>query len=304
MQAEFRSLRAFDFVNATVHLWIFKKSSAATKYKASYVQIDDALKSQFIDVATNEMIRLTEASAYSYISQPNENSCLVTPSQDTDFALLKTQVDRPEPEHSIDGINDLKGAEGYVVKFTSNNETVYAVKRSTSSWKTSYPKKYINIIFANGELSAVENKSFSIERNFDFLSKDALIFISNKRGFESALTHKAPYTQAFVSLQRTPNFSSLFTNMQPLIDHIGSNSIQLRRMAIIEQKGFYSRPNFITTLINVNNSRNWGLNFDQNTNQIIPCAQTVKVIMQVLLDHRLISEITSTTYDVPDTVEV
>lgn len=304
MQAEFLSLRAFNFVNATVHLWIFKKSLSATKYKASYVQIDEALKSQLIDVARNEMIRLTEASAYSYISQPNENSCLVTPSQDTDFSLLKAQVDRPEPEHLISGINDLKGAEGYVVKFTSNNETVYAVKRSTSSWKTSYPKKYINIIFANGELSAVENKSFSIERNFDFLSKDALIFISNKRGFESALTHKAPYTQAFASLQRTPNFSSLFTNMQPLIEHIGSNSIQLRRMAIIEQKGFYSRPNFITTLMNVNNSRNWGLNFDPNTNQIIPCEQTVKVIMQVLLDHRLISEITSTTYDVPDTVEV
>jgi hypothetical protein len=75
-------------------------------------------------------------------------------------------------------------------------------------------------------------------------------------------------------------------------------------MAIIEQKGLYSQPNFLPRLKVVNASRNWGLNFDLATSQIIPCETTAKVIMQVLLDHRLVSEVTDISYDVPDTVQV
>ena len=304
MQAEFQSLKAFDFVHAEAHLWVFKKSSSAIKYRAHYVPVDQQLKTKLIEFSTAEMTRLTEMSAYSYISQTNENSCLAAASDTTDFSLLKHQVDRPEPEHLIDGIKDIKGSEGYVVKFIFNNEVVYAVKRSTSLWKTSYPKKYMNIVFSNGELSAAEDNTFSIERSFDFFCKGQHIFIANKRAFESALSHRAPYMQAFTSLQLAPAFSALFTNMQPLIAHVGSNSIELRRMAIIEQKGLYSQPNFLTRLQIVNASRNWGLNFDQATSQIIPCETTAKVIMEVLLDHRLISEVTNISYAVPDTVQI
>ncbi len=304
MQADFQSLKAFDFVNAEVHLWVFKKSSAAIKYRAHYVPIDQVLKSKLIEFAEAEMTRLKEMSAYSYISQTNENSCLAAASDTTDFSLLKLQVDRPEPEHLINEIKDIKGSEGYVVKFKFNYETVYAVKRSTSLWKTSYPKKYMNIVFSNGELSAAEDNTFSIERSFDFFCKGQYVFIANKRAFESALTHRAPYIQAFTSLQLAPAFSALFTNMEPLIAHVGSSSIELRRMAIIEQKGLYGQPHFLPRLKVVNTARNWGLNFDLTTSQIIPCETTAKVIMQVLLDHRLVSEVTDISYDVPDTVQI
>ena len=46
-------------------------------------------------------------------------------------------------------------------------------------------------------------------------------------------------------------------------------------------------------------SRNFGLNFDDN-GKLIVCANTAKIVMQVLLDHRLLSEVTEIIYDVPD----
>lgn len=75
-------------------------------------------------------------------------------------------------------------------------------------------------------------------------------------------------------------------------------------MAVIESKGIYSRPNFLLNLVRVNAARGWGLNFDSGNNTIIPCENTVGTILQVLLDHRLMSEITNNIYDVPDAVQV
>jgi hypothetical protein len=304
MQVEFELLRAFDFAQANAHLWVFKKSKTAKKYSAYYVPADEALTNALRAIVQTEIARLTEFSPYSYLSETNENSCLATSQQGTDFQFLKAQVDRPEPECHVRGISDLKGAEGYLVKFSANGEAVYAVKRSTASWKTSYPKKFINIVFSHGELSAVEDNSFAIERNFDFFCKDALIFIANKRGFESALEYRAAYSQSFSSLQLNPSFSALFTNLQPLITYVGSNSIHLRRMATVEQKGLYGQPNFLANLKRVSDSRNWGLNFDQVTSKIIACDQTARTILQVLLDHRLMSEVTENIYDVPDATQI
>lgn len=304
MSNEFKSLKAFDFDSSNPHLWVFKDSSTSARFRTFYVQTDGDLNSKLKEFVKKEIDRITEHSPYTYISQNNENSCLTLDPSSTDFAKLKVLVDRIETEHRISDSKDLKGAKGYVVKFVLDGVTVYAIKRSASSWKTSYPKKYINMIFSNGELSAVENNSFSIEKSFDFYVIGNTAFIANKRGFESVMKYREEYVAAFSQLQSSPSFSNLFSDLSPIIEYVGSNSIQLRRMAVIEEKGIYNRPNFIQTLQRVSSARGWGINFDPTNNTIIPCSESVKVIMQVLLDHRLMSEITDNIYDVPDANEI
>lgn len=46
------------------------------------------------------------------------------------------------------------------------------------------------------------------------------------------------------------------------------------------------------------------MNFDQTNDKIIVCSTTAHTILQVLLDHRLMSEVTSNIYDVPDAVQI
>ncbi|MGN2670313.1 DUF4868 domain-containing protein [Aliivibrio fischeri] len=304
MNSEFQLLQAFDFANSTPHLWVFKESSSPAKFRAFYVQTERGLNQQFKSFVTAEITRITEHSPYSYIAQTNENSCLTLDATTTNFSSLKTLVDRLETENRIEDSKDLKGAIGYVVKFILNGVTVYAVKRSTSTWKTSYPKKYINMIFSNGELSGVEDNAFSIEKNFDFYVINNKAFIANKRGFESSMKYREAYSQAFQQLQANPSFSNLFSDLSPIVDYVGTNSIQLRRMGVIEDKEIFNRPNFMPNLIAVNTTRGWGLNFDTTNNTIIPCSDTVSTILQVLLDHRLMSEITDNIYDVPDAIQV
>ncbi|WP_249339382.1 MULTISPECIES: DUF4868 domain-containing protein [unclassified Vibrio] len=295
---DFDALKAFDFENADTYLWVFKESTTKAKFRSKFVQTEDELNKDLKGFVRAEVNRITEHSPYTYISQTNENSCLTIAFDSTDFKLLKSQVDLPEVEHRVKSVSDLVGAKGYVVKFIKDGVVVYAVKRSTSTWKTSYPKKFVNMVFKNGELKGVENNAFSIEKNFDFYVINDTAFIANKKGFESSMKHKEEYVQVFDTLQKNPGFSSLFSDVSSIVEYVGSNSIQLRRMAVIEEKGIYKQANFIKNLISVNNKRNWGLNFEND--KIVPCEKTVKVILQVLLDHRLISEITDHIYDVPD----
>lgn len=304
MQQPFSSLRAFDFANSTAHLWVFKRSTTAARFNAWYAQTDAALNSMLIQVSQSEISRITEFAQYTHISQTNENSCLATSSQGTDFESLKALVDRPEPDHRVRTIKDIKNASGYLVKFINNGQVVYAVKKTSTSWKTSYLKTHINIVFSNGELSAAEDNGFAIEKYFDFYAHNRTIFIARKSAFESVMEHRASYTQAFSALQLKPEFSNLFTDLEPLKNYVGTNSMQLRRMARIEERAIFSRPGFLTSVKAVNSRRKWGLNFDQTTGCIIPCEQTVKTIIQILLDHRLLSEVTDLTYDVPDATEV
>lgn len=300
MQAQFDSLKTFDFAQSTVHLWVYKKSTAARKYNAFYVQTDPALSARFKDIFRSEMARIIEFSAYGHLTETNEVSCLAIDVAETEFQPLKLQVDRPEPDCRARSVNDLKGADGYLVKFTHNGSTVYAVRRSVGNWKTAFSKKYLNVIFSNGELSAAEDNGFTIEKNFDFFVKDKTVFVANKRGFESTLQYRAAYNNAFSSLQQDLNFAPLFQNIQPLVTYVGTNSMHLRRMTEVVKKGIFARPNFLQNLQRVNLMRNWGINFDPATNRIVVCEQTAKTIVDVLLDHRLMSEVTANSYLVPD----
>lgn len=304
MQQNFASLREFDFTNSIIHLWVFKRSTSAQRFSSFYVQTDQQLNDLLLSVVQGEVGRITEWANYTYLSETNENSCLAAPIVGSDFEFLKGCVDRPEPDCRVRSIKDLKNADGYVVKFTHENQVVYAVKRSASNWKTAYLKTHINILFRNGELSAAEDNGFAIEKNFDFYAFDQTLFIASKRSFESVMEHRASYAQAFVDLRRNAAFSALFTDMQPMIDYVGTNSIQLRRMARIEERSLFNRPGFLGAVQVVSARRGWSLNFDPVTNRLIPCNQTVKTIMQVLLDHRLLSEVTELIYDVPDATQV
>lgn len=300
MQVTFDAFRGFNYAQAAVYLWVFKKSTTASKFSAWFAHTDDALNALLKATVQREVARLTEFSPYTYLAENNDNSCLMLPVVDSDFAHLKSQIDKPEPEWKVRSIRDLKGAEGYAVKFVHNNRTVYAVKRSAENWKTSYPKKFINVVFENDELAAAQDNGFSIERTFDFYSLDDALLIAYKRAFESSMQHRAAYAQAFSGLRHNAAFANIFTNMQPIIDFVGTNATQLKRMATVEQRAVYAHPQFLPTLKAVSIRRGYGLNFDVATNQIIPCAQTAKDIVQVLLDHRLHSEITENIYDVPD----
>lgn len=114
---------------------------------------------------------------------------------------------------------------------------------------------------------------------------------------------KIEYTNSFVELQADPIFSGCFTSMAPLITYVDTNVMHLRRMAVIKQKAHYVNPAYMQRLREENGLEGWNIAFAPD-GRIIATADTMRVIMQVLLNHRLYSKLSLTTFDVPSSSAV
>jgi hypothetical protein len=79
--------------------------------------------------------------------------------------------------------------------------------------------------------------------------------------------------------------------------------MQVKRMAAVEDMKLYEKDDFIVNLKKVNEDHQWGIQFDEK-NHIVLTPKNMSLIVRVLLDQRLLSEITHITYDVPSGVPV
>ena len=301
---DFADWKSFNYDDATVQLWVFKKSTAASKFRAWHVRTDGTIEQLFRDTIKREVAATTESVAYSPISQNNESSCLIHALEESEGLIaLLDRVDAPEAENVDAELKHLKGAAGYLVKFQLGGHIVYAIRRTAPTWRPKIRSSLINAIFHNGELSATPEETFSFDSFFDFYCLNETIFVKAKRAYESTMSEKKIYQRSFEELAVDTHFTSIFSDIQPLKDYVGYNAMQLRRVTVIQQKALYMRPGFSQRVKTVNEARNYGLNFDAS-DKIVACQDTAKTIMQILLDHRLLSEITDTIYDVPDTEAV
>ncbi|MGQ3055039.1 MAG: Kiwa anti-phage protein KwaB-like domain-containing protein, partial [Roseateles sp.] len=160
------------------------------------------------------------------------------------------------------------------------------------------PTTVVNVVLRANRLELVEDRSFTIAKSLDFVVLDNNIMIINKRSFEALLNYRLEYTQSFATLQTDPTFSACFTDLTPLIIHVGTNTMHLRRMAVIQQKANYANPTYMQRLRDVNAQEGWNIEFD-TAGRIVATEDTMRAIMQVLLNHRLHSKLSLTTFDVP-----
>jgi Domain of unknown function (DUF4868) len=294
--------RGFGVADAVLSLWVFKKRLGGG-FSAQSIDVTAELATELKRIVSSTVLAHTEVEDYTFVAQRNEVSCLHVGTDETSFPDVKALVDQPAEEHRIEGDRALKNIAGYLIRLRSGARVLYCVKQVTDAWKTQKARTIINVVLRANRLELVEDKSFTIAKTLDFVVLDNDMLVLNKRAFESLLSYKVEYANSFAALQRDVVFSSCFTNLQPLIAHVGSNTMHLRRMAVIQQRGHYSDRAYMTRLQQVNAQEGWNLQFDP-AGRIIATPDTMKVIMQVLLNHRLYSRLSLTTFDVPSTAAV
>jgi len=294
--------KGLDVAAGVLSLWVFKKRPTGG-YTAKSIDVTDNLTEELKNIVARELQTLSEVDDYSLIAQCNEVSCLHVGTDETSFVDLKPLIDAPAEEHRIEGERAFKNITGYVIRIRIETRVLYAVRHVTDAWKTKKARSVINVVLRANRLDLVEDRSFTIAKNIDFLVLENDMFIINKRAFESMLNYKIEYTNSFTALQADPTFSGCFTTMAPLITHVGTNAMHLRRMAVIQQKANYANPAYMQRLRTANVQENWNISFDPN-GRIIATEDTMRVIMQVLLNHRLFSKLSLTTFDVPSSSAV
>jgi len=299
-------LAEFNIADASVHVWIFKKriNSEAKRpiytgrWVESTLQVDESLKG----VLLGYLDRITEILPYDLMAQNTEASALHLPTERTFADLILEQCEEQTDQKKIEQVRHINNALFYVVKFVFEEEVVFAVKQTDANWKTRRKSGFIQAAFKDDELDLLEEETFQIARDFDFLIHGEDVVARNKTKFESVLNYKEAHVENFEEIKDEQEFLDVFSDLAAIEEYVGSNKMQLRRVAAIRQKGYYKDARFIESLKDNKDRFRLNIEFDDK-GKIVPTAETCRDIFQALLDHRLISHYNH-VYDVQSTVQV
>lgn len=293
------ALHQFDIGAANLSIWTFKKSqSRASRFKAQSVVATRELITELKGIVRGRIDKCAEVENYDLITQINEVSCLFLEADETLFPQLQDVVDQPPEENLIGDFSDLQGSLGYVVRLTHGDDVLYCVSRLPGDWQIKKRRQRISLILHENRLDLANDEAFTISKTFDFFVLNENILVVNRANFESLLEYKQTYISSFAELQADASFQGVFSDMTLLIEHVGTNTMHLRRMAVVQERAFYSSAPFMDKLQEVNQARNWNIEFDTQ-GKIVPSPESVRTIIQVLLNHRLHSEMTGDDFDVP-----
>lgn len=296
------TVKQFQIAEALMSFWTIKRKSTGG-FSARSINIDAEIKERLRDVATRSLEGLTEVDDYTLIAQTNEASCLHVGADETVFSDISQLVDEAADEEVIKKMQDLMNSLAYVVRFYHNGESLYCVKRVGSDWVAKKKKGLNSVVFRENKLTLIEEPTLVIYDNYDFYVVGQDVLVASKKAFETVLQYKMTYTSSLDKLQVEKDFIDVFSDLTPLLEHVGNNTMHLRRMAVIAEKGYYKDAEYMSRLKQVSATQKWNINFNPE-GKIVPCAESAKTIMEVLLNHRLFSQLSLTSFVVPSATQI
>jgi len=297
--------KSFDITSSSVAVWAFKKSvrEGSPVFTGRWVEItktvDEALRAALSDARD----AISETIEYSLLAQNNEGSALAISANETYAPVVTAQALDPTPKRRVKSLKEIANAKFYAVKFVSGEDVVYAVRTTDASWRTRTATGMFSVVFVDQKLELDDRPRFSISRHFDFFIVGDQVLVLKKGAFESLLDYKAAHISDYSDLKEEAEFTSLFTDVTPLNDFVGTNKINLRRASAIRQKAHYKDIEFMKRLRANASAMGFGINFDVS-GKIVPSADTCRDIFTALLDFRLDSRLSERTYDVENTSAV
>lgn len=297
----------FDVEASEVRVWLFRKSGgangAAPTFTGRWIAINPQLDAALKQAIEEERGRIEEVADYSLLAQNNEASALSIGTVETHADLILERTANPVPGRMASSLRDIQNTHFYVVKLTTGDQSLLAVRKTDSSWRSVKRRGRIDVVFRNEALALDQEPAFSLSRYIDFFIVGDVVLISNKQNFESVLNYREAHAADFVQLQAEPEFSALFADLNPLIAFVGTNKIQLRRVSAIRQKGHYRNADFLDRLRANFDQAHLDLQFGPD-GRLVVTPENCSHVITAFLDHRLMSLFSENFYDVPDATQV
>lgn len=293
-----KKLKALDLPKAVVNLWIVKrtmKDKLAT-YEITSVDTEAKLKKKLLNIVSNSIARSNDVREYEYVTTDQDEDALAVSVTQTDFVAISEQIAAGADAPTVKGIEDLFDAWAYIIDLTLPNQKVLAFKKVTESWNLKKKGPIYNLIFENTKLKDLDESIFRIEATVDFVSFDNVLFVLNKRNFETGLNFRAGMEKSRDSVVAEMEGLKLFHDVAPIIEKCGSNIRYLRKLSTIRNNGYYKSPDFMKSLRALNSKENWGLKIEGD--KIVVSGENVDLVLTLLNNDRLKSPINEEVFDV------
>jgi len=301
-----QGLQDFDIANATVQVWLYRKSvqpEGGIRFAGRWIDTDAELDQALRQAVVDKRDSILEVNTYSLLAATNDGIALQIDALETHAGAITAEAANPVPGRKVTKLKEVQNTKFYVVKLVNGDQVLHAVRKTDDSWQSRKARNYLSVFFVDDQLGLNQNPGFNISRDIDFFIIGDDVVITNKPAFESVLNYKEAHAHDFQMLQAEAPFLSLFSTLDPLISFVGTNKLHLRRSCAIRQKGHYRDADFMNRLRQRYAECGLNLTFDQQ-GRLVPTPENCADIIRALLDHRLSSLFSQNNYDVPDATVV
>jgi hypothetical protein len=297
-----RNLKALNLSRANVSLAIVKeyKRDRVSHYDVQYVQIDEALERRLRNIVLRKIDTSNTVEEYTYdCPELEEDEVRGIEYTSTDFFKIYEKLKSLNPEEDIiEDVQDLVKAKAYLI-ILRNREGIQVVgfKTLPENWRMRKNKGLIPLLFNENRFKDLEDDNvFSISNSVDILYFNEVLFILSKKQFEYGLNFREGMIEGADEMYTEAEDLNLFVNMDLLKEKVGNNQRYLRKIATIKNLGHYRNPNFLTRMNELSHQKGWNIQFQNG--QIVFSDGTIDVILTILQNKRLHSELTDEDFDV------
>jgi hypothetical protein len=298
----FRSLKELQIDNLYVSLAVIQeyKRNRISHYILKYVRIDDRLEVRLKNILKEKINQSNSIEEYEFdCPEPEEDQVRIIESNSTDFQKInEILVDLNPEEDVIIDVDDLVKAKSYIIILRSKSGIeLIGFKKIPENWKMKKQKGFIPLLYSDNMFVDLEVENvFSISSTLDFISFQNYLFILSKKAFESGLNFREGMISKAESFYEEVQEMALFDNLEILTTKVGNNLRYLKKIATIKNLGHYKDSQYLSKLKEVNDTKNWGIDFQNGQINITP--ESLEDILIVLQNKRLHSEITEEDFDV------
>lgn len=294
-------LKQFSFAEGHFQLAIITKTSRAPiSYKAFRLDVEDVLKVKLRTRLQEVVKESNHCSRYDFITpEQDEGMVFIQEMKNTDFELIKAEIDKGDDNAKITEEDELSKAYAYVIQIELEpGNIVYAFRRVPEKWNVQKLREKYFTIFKNHQLLSIEAETvFKIDRNIDFFCYDSELIIIDKKNFERGLNFRRGMEEKRDRVYKQFEDLELFVDIEPLKKKCSSNLRYLRKLATIENLGYYKDSAFLKKAQLVAKKESWKIIFNKK-GQIEVNDENLDDVLSVLVDGRLKSLLTAQTYDV------
>ena len=293
-----KKLRSLDFNNADVFLWIVKRKLKGTKaiYNALNVELEDKLSEKLKIIVKEKIDNCNHIKDYSHLSEDLDDDILTLSHKETDFPTIYSEIQKGSDNLKAEKLEDLSGTWAYIIEI-KNNFQLMTFTKVPESWDMKKKKGILNLVFIGKKFKDLDDNSiFRIQRKIDFFCFEDILFILDKKKFETGLNFREGMKSSRDEVLNDFETFGIINDVNKLREKIGENMKYLRKISMIKNNGYYKNKDFMARLIQANKMEKWGLTIVNN--RIVLTEENFNDILTVLNNDRLKSPITEETFDV------
>lgn len=296
---QLKAIKVLDFSKWTTSFWLVKRKTVQREahYSVLRVDIDAKLQKRFKGYLKQQLQgKDFHVAEYDFNNADGDDTLFTIAADATDFPMVESAIGAGFDNPRATEYAELLNSWAYVVLFESEKERLYAWRKISSMTQ---PKKVVTqkaMFFRDHKLVDVDDQQvFLIDPRFDFFVHETLVFIANKREFESSMNFRQGMKDNADEV--LADFASLkFVDDVDLIRaFVGDNLHHLRKLSSIRKSGYYKQPDYLDRMMKVSTEEGWNLKVVDG--KIVVEEETVELLLKLLNNDRLRSPINNELFD-------